>query len=84
MCGCVPAISVPIKLSQHNLPISLQLITNRFNEQTLLNTALFLDLCATFLICLIMFNVIHNITYIICQDLGYLYSISHFLFSILN
>ncbi|XP_067946166.1 glutamyl-tRNA(Gln) amidotransferase subunit A, mitochondrial-like [Watersipora subatra] len=39
----VPAVSVPIKLSDNGLPLSLQLIGRHFDEELLLNTALFLE-----------------------------------------
>lgn len=35
----LPAISIPCGKDKNNLPIGLQLIGNKFNEQTLLNTA---------------------------------------------
>lgn len=35
----LPAISVPCAYSKNNLPISLQIIGNRFDEQKILNTA---------------------------------------------
>lgn len=39
----VPAISIPIKLSQNNLPLSLQLMSSMFSEQTLFNVAKFIE-----------------------------------------
>jgi aspartyl-tRNA(Asn)/glutamyl-tRNA(Gln) amidotransferase subunit A len=39
----VPAISLPIKLSQNNLPLSLQLMSPMFSEQMLLNVAKFIE-----------------------------------------
>ena len=35
----LPAISVPCGMDSKNLPVGLQLIGNKFTEQTLLNTA---------------------------------------------
>ena len=39
----VPAISIPVCLSEDALPLSIQLITSHFNEQTLLNAAKFIE-----------------------------------------
>lgn len=40
--GC-PAITIPIKLSKKKLPLSIQLIGKNFDEQTLLNTAKWIE-----------------------------------------
>lgn len=39
----VPAISIPIKLSKNNLPLSLQLMGPNFSEETLLKVAKFIE-----------------------------------------
>lgn len=39
----IPAISIPVRLSEDNLPLSMQLITSHFDEHTLLNTAKFIE-----------------------------------------
>nr|CAB3265345.1 glutamyl-tRNA(Gln) amidotransferase subunit A, mitochondrial-like [Phallusia mammillata] len=39
----VPGISVPIKISKEGLPVSLQLMADNFNEQTLLRAAKFIE-----------------------------------------
>jgi len=39
----VPAVSIPLRLSDSNLPVSLQLIANNFREDTLLKAAKFLE-----------------------------------------
>lgn len=39
----VPAITIPIKLSENKLPISLQLMSPIFNEQSLFNVAKFIE-----------------------------------------
>nr|XP_002129795.2 glutamyl-tRNA(Gln) amidotransferase subunit A, mitochondrial-like [Ciona intestinalis] len=44
----VPAISVPVNLSQNGLPISMQLISAHFNDSTLLSTAKFLEQSVSF------------------------------------
>ncbi|CAK8672513.1 unnamed protein product [Clavelina lepadiformis] len=44
----VPAISVPVRLSQAKLPISLQLLASNFNEGTLLRAAKFLENASSF------------------------------------
>lgn len=44
----VPAISIPIKMSKNNLPLSLQLMSPLFSEQTLLNVAKFIENSVSF------------------------------------
>lgn len=39
----IPAISVPVKLSKNNLPLSIQLMSPMFSEQTLFNVAKFIE-----------------------------------------
>ena len=44
----LPAISIPAKLSKNNKPLGLQLISNKFTEDTLLKTAFALEEAASF------------------------------------
>ncbi|XP_078495230.1 glutamyl-tRNA(Gln) amidotransferase subunit A, mitochondrial-like [Ciona intestinalis] len=44
----VPAVSVPVNLSQNALPISMQLISAHFNDSTLLSAAKFLEQSVSF------------------------------------
>jgi aspartyl-tRNA(Asn)/glutamyl-tRNA(Gln) amidotransferase subunit A len=44
----VPAISIPIKLSSNNMPISLQLMSNNFNEHLLFNVANYIETSVNF------------------------------------
>lgn len=39
----IPAISIPIKLSSNQLPLSLQIMGDNFSEEKLLNTAKFIE-----------------------------------------
>lgn len=47
MAGC-PAVSLPIKLSERGLPISLQLMTPFFDDHTLLDVAQFVEQAVNF------------------------------------
>ena len=44
----LPAISIPAGLSKNNKPLGLQLISDKFTEDTLLKTAFALEEAASF------------------------------------